>query len=247
MAEARRRGESEDLLIRAVFFDAGETLLSPRPSWSELSAIVLRDRGHDVGVDSLRLAWRHTAQHFLRAADEGRTFSTSHDESHRFWTNLYHDLLEYLGIHDPDAPEVLYETFSDPSNYELFDDARPTIEELRARGIRLGVISNFESWLRQMLERLDIAHLFDVLAISGDLGWEKPDPRIFKWALEEAGVDATGAIHVGDSPHFDAIPAGDLGMTGVLLDRFGRWDELEGDFPRVLSLREVVGLTEAAR
>lgn len=231
-------------MIEAVFFDAGETLLSPRPSWSELSAIVLRDRGHDVGIDSLRSAWRHTAQHFLRAADEGRTFSTSHDESHKFWTTLYHDLLEYLGIHDADAPEVLYATFSDPANYDLFPDALPAIEELRRRGLRLGVISNFESWLKGMLRKLGIHDLFDVLAISGDLGWEKPDPRIFKWAMEEAGVGAETSVHVGDSPHFDAIPAAEVGMTGVLLDRSGRWDDLEGDFPRITTLRELARLVD---
>ena len=79
-------------------------------------------RGHDVTVEGLQTAWRHTGQIFLRAADEGRTFSTSHDESHRFWTNLYTELLSFLGVRDPEAPEVLYHTFSDPSNYELFDD-----------------------------------------------------------------------------------------------------------------------------
>jgi putative hydrolase of the HAD superfamily len=229
-------------MIEAVFFDAGETLLSPQPSWSELSAEVLRKRGHDVAVDSMRTAWRHAGQRFTIAADEGRTFSTSADESHQFWTGLYEELLEFLGIHDPEAPEVLYQTFSDPENYELFPDAVPTIEELRSRGLRLGVISNFEGWLRNLLDRLEVTELFDVIAISGDLGWEKPDPRIFKWAMEEAAVDAPSSLHVGDSPHFDAGPAHDLGMTGVLLDRHGRWDELEADYPRISGLGELVGL-----
>jgi putative hydrolase of the HAD superfamily len=230
-------------MIRVAFFDAGETLLSPQPSWSELSTTVLQRRGHDVTLDGLRTAWRHTAQHFQRAADEGRTFSTSHDESHRFWTTLYHDLLSYLGVQDPEAPEELYQTFSDPSNYDLFPDAVPALEELAARGIKLGLISNFESWLRLLLDTLDITGRFDVLAISGDLGWEKPDPRIFKWAMEEAGAEPHECLHVGDSPHFDSIPAAELGMTGVLIDRFGRWDDLEGDFVRVQSLREILALT----
>lgn len=232
-------------MIEAVFFDAGETLLGPQPSWSELSTIVLKERGHDVGVDALRTAWRHTGRHFLAAADEGRTFSTSHDESHKFWTMLYHDLLEYLAINDPEAPEILYQTFSDPENYDLFDDALPTLEAFGRKGVRLGVISNFESWLRGMLEKLAITEHFDVLAISGDLGWEKPDPRIFKWALEEADVEPQNAMHVGDSPHFDAIPAHELSMHGVLIDRVGRWDDLEGDFHRVTTLRDLVGLAES--
>jgi putative hydrolase of the HAD superfamily len=230
-------------MIEAVFFDAGETILSPQPSWSELSAQVLRERGHDVAVDAMRSAWRHTGQHFTRAADEGRTFSTSPGESKRFWTALYVDLLDFLGIHDEQAPEILYETFSDPATYDLFPDAVPAIKELKARGLKLGVISNFESWLRVLLDRLDVTELFDVLAISGELGWEKPDPRIFKWAMEEAGVDAPSSVHVGDSPHFDPAPAVAVGMHGVLLDRHGRWDDLEdADYPCITTLGELVEL-----
>ncbi|MDQ3982758.1 MAG: HAD-IA family hydrolase [Actinomycetota bacterium] len=229
-------------MITTAFFDAGETLLSPQPSWSGLSTTVLQRRGHDVTIEGLQTAWRHTAQLFQTAADEGRTFSTSHDESHRFWTNLYTTLLEYLGVHDPEAPEELYQTFSDPSNYNLFEDAIPTLEDLRSRGIRLGVISNFESWLGVMLERLGITEFFDVLAISGDLGWEKPDPRIFKWAMDEAGAEPHECLHVGDSPNFDAVPAAELGMTGVLLDRYGRWNDLDGDFARVSTLRDLTSL-----
>lgn len=232
-------------MIEAVFFDAGETLLSPQPSWSELSAQVLQERGHRVADDAMRSAWRHTGQHFLKAADEGRTFSMSHEESKTFWTTLYVDLLDYLGIDDPEAPLVLYETFSDPENYDLFPDSRPTIEEFRRRGLRLGVISNFEGWLKVLLDRLEVRELFDVVAVSGDLGWEKPDPRIFKWAMEETGVDAPASVHVGDSPHFDAAPAQAIGMHGVLLDRHDRWTDVEGDYPRIASLGELVEVVEA--
>jgi putative hydrolase of the HAD superfamily len=233
-------------VITTVFFDAGETLLGPRPSWSGLSTAILKERGHDVTTESLQSAWRHTGQIFLSAADEGRTFSTSHDESHKFWTNLYRELLDYLGVQDPDAPEVLYHTFSDPSNYDLFSDAIPALDALQSRGVKLGVISNFESWLALMLDRLGVRDRFDVLAISGDLGWEKPDPRIFKWAMQELGAEPHECLHVGDSPHFDAIPAHDLGMTGVLIDRFNRWDDLEGDFARVSNLRDLTGLVKAS-
>jgi putative hydrolase of the HAD superfamily len=229
-------------VITTAFFDAGETLLGPRPSWSGLSTTVLTQRGHDVTIEQLQAAWRETGQIFLAAADEGRTFSTSRDESHRFWTRLYASLLEHLGVRDPEAPEVLYETFSDPSNYELFEDALPALDALSSRGVKLGVISNFESWLNVMLDHLEIRGRFEVLAISGDLGWEKPDPRIFKWAMEEAGAQPHECLHVGDNPHFDAIPAQQLGMAGVLVDRFGRWADLEGEFARVRTLTDLTTL-----
>ncbi len=229
-------------MITTAFFDAGETLLGPQPSWSGLSTTILAGRGHDVNVEQLQAAWRETGQVFLQAADEGKTFSTSHDESHRFWTHLYTELLDHLGVRDTEAPEVLYQTFSDPSNYGLFEDALPALDSLAERGVKLGVISNFESWLAVMLDHLAIRDRFEVLAISGDLGWEKPDPRIFKWAIEEAGAEPHECLHVGDSPHFDAIPAAELGMTGVLIDRYGRWNDLDGTFERVATLRDLVAL-----
>jgi putative hydrolase of the HAD superfamily len=229
-------------VITTAFFDAGETLLSPQPSWSGLSTNVLRRRGHDVTVERLQAAWRDVGHLFQRAADDGVTFSVSHDESHKFWTNLYRELLGHLGVEDPEAPEELYHTFSDPSNYDLFPDALPALDALASRGVKLGIISNFESWLNVMLERLGIRHRFDVLAISGDLGWEKPDARIFKWAIEDAGAQPDECLHVGDNPNFDAVPAAELGMTGVLIDRSGRWKDLDGPFRRVSALTELTSL-----
>jgi FMN phosphatase YigB (HAD superfamily) len=95
----------------------------------------------------MRLAWWYGGQHFINAAEDGFLFAASVEDSHHFWTSLYLDMLEFLEIDDADAAEVLYQTFSNPSNYVLFDDAVPCLEELRSRGLRLGIISNFEGWL----------------------------------------------------------------------------------------------------
>jgi putative hydrolase of the HAD superfamily len=230
--------------IEAVFFDAGETLLSPNPSWSELAVVKLEERGHDVTVDRMRLAWRHVGDHFIDAADAGIMFSVSHDASKRFWTKLYLDQLEFLGIDDEGAALVLYETFSNPANYRLFDDSLPTVAALKERGVRVGIISNFESWLRDMLTHFDMLDLFEVVAISGELELEKPDPRIFEWALREMGTTPDVSLYVGDSPNFDAQPAHDLGMTGVLLDRHGRWTDLDAPYAVVSTLAELLPLID---
>lgn len=232
-------------MIEAVFFDAGETLLTPDPSWSELAVVKLGERGHEVAVEQMREAWRHVGDYFTKAAEEGFMFSVSHDDSKRFWTKLYIDQLEFLGIDDEGAALVLYETFSNPENYKLFDDAVPTLEALKDTGLKLGLISNFESWLRYMLARFELLDLFEVVAISGDLNVEKPDAKIFEWAMREMGVSPDASLHVGDSPNFDAQPAHDLGMTGVLLDRHGRWTDLEADYPIVTTLGELVPLIDA--
>jgi putative hydrolase of the HAD superfamily len=231
--------------IEAVFFDVGETLLSPNPSWSELAVVKLSERGHDLTVDQMRLAWRHVGDHFTEAADAGVMFSVSHEASKKFWTKLYLDQLEFLGIDDEGAALVLYETFSDPENYRLFEDTVPALTALSERGLKLGVISNFERWLRGMLEHFAVIDRFEVVAISGELDLEKPDPRIFEWAMREMGVGPDVSLHIGDSPNFDAQPAHDLGMTGVLLDRHGRWADLEAPYRHVSTLGELIPLVDA--
>lgn len=231
-------------MIELVFFDAGETLLCPQPSFPELAASVIRGRGHDVGGADVIRAGRAVAGHFRLAADEGRTFSASADESHAFWVRLYTEMLEHLAIADEGAPEELFRVFSDPGNYGLFPDTLPALSALRERGLRLGVISNFEGWLEALLDRLGVLELFDVVAISGPLGWEKPDRRIFEWALERARLEPASCAHVGDSPYFDAEAAIACGMRGILLDRHGRYGELEIDYPRITTLGEVPPLVE---
>jgi putative hydrolase of the HAD superfamily len=80
--------------------------------------------------------------------------------------------------------------------------------------------------------------------ISGVEGVEKPDPAIYRLALDRAGVDAADAAFVGDNPEFDVAPAAALGMTPVLIDRRGRHPDAAG--LRVTDLRELVPALEAA-
>ena len=75
-------------------------------------------------------------------------------------------------------------------NYVLFDDVRPTIAALREAGLLLGIVSNFEAWLEDWFGVHELVETFPVRVISGIEGIEKPDERIYRLALERAGVDA---------------------------------------------------------
>lgn len=228
--------------IRVVFFDAGETLLRPEPSFPELLVRVLRSRDHEVTVDEALDASRALSGHFRRV--EGENPTTDADASERFWLALYTDLLAELDIEDAGAPRALFEIFSDPGNYGLFPDALDVLSGLRDEGYALGVISNFEHWLERLLERLEVLPHFDVVAISGVVGWEKPDPRIFRWAVERAGVRPGLCAHVGDQPYFDAEAAVGCGLHGILLDRHGRWGDLDVDYPVIGGLDELPGVLD---
>ena len=230
--------------FRAVFFDAGETLVHPHPSFPELFSRVLAREGHDV--DPSVVANRVTViyDRFKRAALENELWTTTPEKSRAFWHSVYEIFLHQVGLPTDDGlPDALYREFTDLANYSLFEDVPPVLERLRAGGLALGVVSNFEEWLERLLDVLGVARFFDVRVISGIEGIEKPDPRIFELALERAGVAPAEAVYVGDSPAFDVEPAASVGMFPVLVDRRGRFPDAGG--ARIASMAElpaIVGL-----
>jgi putative hydrolase of the HAD superfamily len=239
------------MTYRGVFFDAGETLVHPHPSFIELLVQMLRREGHDVGAVDLHENAAIVAEHFRRAADEGLLWTTSPQKSKAFWLGVYREFLARLGIDGGDElPERLYRTFTDVSNYRLFPDVLPVLEDLRSHELLVGVISNFEEWLGRLLAHVGVAELLDVQVVSGLEGVEKPDPAIFVLALERAGLPAGQCVYVGDNPVFDTEPAEALGMRGVLIDRRGRFPDYAGPGVRITDLADLpaaIGLRRPAR
>jgi len=224
--------------VKAVFFDAGETLVHPHPSFPELLATVLREEGHEIDEDTIRERLSVVAHLFTQATAENRLWSTSPERSRAFWGEVYRTLMTDLGLEYPETlGERLYSTFTDLANYRLFDDVVPVLGELRDRGLVLGVISNFEQWLEHLLEHLEVTPYFQAIVISGIEGVEKPDPRIFRLALDRTGMAPEDSLYVGDNLEFDIEPASAIGMTAILLDRRGRYPD--GPEPRIASLAEL--------
>jgi putative hydrolase of the HAD superfamily len=96
-------------------------------------------------------------------------------------------------------------------------DTREALQRLRAAGFRLGVVSNSEGRVCEALEAAGLRQYFDAVVDSGQVGIEKPDPRIFRIALAELGVEPEEAIYVGDLYDIDVLGARAAGIEGVLL------------------------------
>jgi putative hydrolase of the HAD superfamily len=230
--------------FRAIFFDAGETLVHPHPSFPELFSEVLAREGHPVSMDAIHEQVHHIGERFSQAARDRELWTTSPDRSRAFWLSVYERFLAGLGVPGGDGlHETLYREFTDLANYALFDDVVPALDELEASGLVLAIVSNFEAWLEDLLGLLGVRDRFPVRVISGREGVEKPDPRIFELALNRLALDAADTMYVGDNPEFDVLPATALGMTAVLLDRRDRFPETEGT--RIADLRELPGLVRA--
>jgi putative hydrolase of the HAD superfamily len=225
--------------LDCVLFDAGDTLLAPAPSFQGRFVAVAAAAGlplEEAAVDA-------AIAEAVRAAEWPSDW-TDPATQRGFWVGFYRKVLAALG-HQDDGPEgsgepqgggpvgrevaeALFAAFSDPAGYRLFDDVRPALEALAGRGVTLGVVSNFEPWLEDVLALQGVDHLFAAVAISGKLGVAKPDPEIFRAALKEAGAEPEATVHVGDQPVNDVAAARAVGITPVLIDRYGRHPDPDG-------------------
>jgi putative hydrolase of the HAD superfamily len=231
--------------FRGVLFDAGETLVHPIPSFPELFARVVADAGYERSPEDVVLASRAVFHRFSEAARGGELWTTSPERSARFWKGVYERMLASLELPGRDGlRDRLYEAFTDLRNYALFDDVVPALDHLETSGLVTGVVSNFEAWLEDLLVDLGVAQRLPVRVISGRVGIEKPDERIYLLALERAGLEAADTVYVGDNPEFDVAPAAAVGMTPVLIDRRGRFPDHDG--VRITDLRDLGAVLEAA-
>ena len=209
--------------LECVLFDAVDTLLAPAPSFQGRFVAVAAEHGVPLEEAAVDAAVAAAAREAAWPEDW-----TDPATQRAFWMGFYRDVLGSLGHDGGELAEALFQAFSDPAAYRLFDDVRPALDELAGRGITLGLVSNFEPWLDEVLALQRIDGRFAAVAVSGKLGVAKPDPRIFKAALDEAGADPGATVHVGDRPVDDVAGARAAGITPVLIDRFGRHPDAGG-------------------
>jgi len=137
-----------------------------------------------------------------------------------WWKRLVATVFSDVRFADFDAFfRELFDYFADASAWTLFPDAQPALRELRRRGARLGLVSNFDGRLLAICRGLEIADSFDAIVTSVRAGFAKPDPRIFAVALRRLGVAPADAMHVGDSEREDVVGARAVGVHAVLVRR----------------------------
>jgi len=210
-------------VVSAVFFDVGNTLLYPHPSVPEVVRQVLAEEGHVRDLSAIEPYMPMLDEYYEDRYREDDTFWRDDQATLEVWVGMYSLLCRQLGIH-ADAEHIakrVYGEFGDPQRWRPYDDVRPAFERLHGRGIRIGLISNWDGRLARLVDGLDLAGLLDAVISSADVGLHKPDPRIFELACERVGVSPTDAAHVGDHQYADIIGAEAVGMIAVLIDRHG--------------------------
>jgi putative hydrolase of the HAD superfamily len=224
------------LSLRAVLFDVDFTLARPGPELGPEGYRRLGER-YGLALDPSRYGdARERAVEQLKRHPE-----LDHDEE--VWIVFTEAIVRGMGGESERAREVavaMTRAWEHAHNFELYDDALPTLAALREHGLRLGLVSNTGRDLDAFVahHRLHV----DALLSSGAHGKTKPHPTIFRAVLERLEVEPADAAMVGDSIDDDVEGARALGLQAFLLDREGRHPEFEPRLDDLRALPAALGL-----
>jgi REG-2-like HAD superfamily hydrolase len=232
--------------LKAVFLDIGDTVMRPNPSWEHVYAMAFEEFGVDVDIEELHAALRVAYHHGGWGMEGG--FEPTEETSFQRTVAIDAAAIAELGL-DP-MPEAFYRRLSDlfmvTSHWHIFSDAYPVLNALQQRDLVVGAVSNWVWNLPELLHALDLVRHFDFIAASARVGFEKPHPKIFEWALEQAGVEPAAVIHVGDHVDADVEGARGVGIGAVLIDRARRYrpEMVPEGVPVITSLEELLPIVD---
>jgi len=222
--------------LKAVLFDVDFTLARPGP---ELGPDAYRRAGEEYGLDLDPALYDQARVHALQTLQKHPELE--HDEE--IWYAFTERIVRGMGGDSERARECAVDIerrWERSHNFSLYDDALPTLELLRSRGLKIGLVSNGA----RDLDEFVADHKLDVDAAVGSRrhGWTKPHPSIFRAVLELLDVGPAEAAMVGDSPEDDIEGAKALGIRAFLLDRDGVYSDREDRLPDLRALPAALGL-----
>lgn len=224
------------MALKTVLIDVGNTLIREQPTRATIYARAGAARG--LAVDDARML---------------ELMRSTHDElperirgAYRYTDPWFEAYIERIFVRALGLPRgelagltlELFERFSDPRTFRLFPGALELLDRLRARGLALGIVSNWSSRLVDLLDGLGVSARVDFVLCSALEGCEKPDRRLFELALQRAGSAPEETLHAGDHPEIDVEGARRVGIQAVLVDHSGAARAF--DAPRVRSLPELL-------
>lgn len=226
--------------IEVIFFDAGNTLLKARPSVGSIYQKTASKYGVTPSVSELEESFRRQWKESKLSGDFLAESAGKGQQVEKIWWKKFVRgvFKEFDPIENFDAFfDELYDTFAQPSSWELFPEVIEVLSELLSRGFRLGLISNWDSRLPGILSGLEIDHFFSEIVVSSLVELEKPDRRIFLLSAGRMNVPVEKAAHVGDDPLLDYKGAQEAGLLPFLVDRTG---DGHRDMRTIRSLQQLI-------
>jgi putative hydrolase of the HAD superfamily len=224
-------------MIRAIFFDAVGTLLHPQPDAATVYADIGRRHGsrYSAGTIAERLTQAFSRQDEL---DRAAGWTTNAVREWRRWRDIVGEVLD--DIRNPNVCFAeLYVHFARPQAWEVRPETEFVLAYLHKRGYRLGMASNYDPRLNEVLAGKPVLERLSPVILSSEVGWRKPAQQFFDEMCREIGEPPENVVFVGDDRVNDYDAAQAAGLEAVLLDpdnvyRGATAVRKLGDLPRVI-------------
>ena len=236
--------------IKVIFFDAAGTLFHVKGSVAD---IYLR-HAEKFGVQRTPELLASVKTAFARAFADAPppVFAVSDPKGIKqcerlWWFDVVHNVWYRVGMFErfDEYFEDVFEAFGGPSYWTLYPETVGVLKGLKEQGYEIGIISNFDSRLFNVLRGLGMADLFDTVTISSLAHAAKPAPKIFQAALDKHAMDPEDAVHVGDSRRDDVEGARKAGLQAVLIERESQLTSSASNVPTIQSLEQLPALLAA--
>ena len=227
--------------VRAILYDAGHTLVEPRPQAADIWTFL----SHQLGIE---LATKREMPSVVQAYYARIGTYDSDERARSFWAEYYASALIDAGVDLPreqllSAGNAVYDWYQDPAQWVPFPETLEALTRAHELGLVQGVVSDWGTDLVPILHAHEVTRHLDFVVASATVGVAKPHPDVFRFALARADLKPAEVIYVGDSYVSDVLGARAVGIRAVLIDRDGQAPEV--DCPVVSSLLDVFDLIEA--
>jgi putative hydrolase of the HAD superfamily len=223
--------------IKAVFFDAGETLIFRNPSLVTLAARQLKNSGINIQKTVLAKAVNAAAVEMKPVVERGKMSDS------RKWEVYIGNVFKKLRIKNPGLETKLRLKLKNGTSFKAFKDAHEVVDYLNGRGIKTGIISNAPAELENILKRVKLHGKFRHIVISEKAGVEKPHKKIFLKALKLSRSKASETVYIGDNYVADIYGAKNAGLVPVWIRRNSKNAEFSFSAGKKDSVRTVSSLS----
>ena len=218
--------------VRVALFDVYGTLATWTPDRGTIQTRAAASLGVNLTHEGIEAGYAVAEAYMTHQNVEHPVRLMSPIERDEFFATFEQKVLDGAGFHvDIDLARRIWRTVSQQEyDLALYDDVTENLDELRGRGITVGIVSNMAIDGIDLASNLGLDGHIDFAVTSNEVGCEKPDGRIFAEALRRSGaLDPGLAVMIGDQPESDIMGATNAGLGAILLDRYGRF--ANGEIP----------------
>lgn len=217
-----------------MFFDLDGTLRVNEPLALDTFYRIAAELGIETDPNLRRIGERWVSEYWADSdllKEDIERFGEYQDNA-AFWKNHAWRHLRQIGADETMASQIAGElTMRMREEYQpvdrVPDGVFPTLSTLKKLGYRLGLVSNRSQPMNELVDELGLSGYFELILTAGEVGWYKPDPRLLRYAAEQLQADPSESVYIGDNFYADVLGARAAGMTPVLIDPGGIYDDAD--------------------